>query len=258
MDSYRKRFWEEWRRSKIRWIRLVVRGLSPFTYLGIWRVGRMYESYLNDRVMAEKFKMGYLPMELQRGVGSVLDVGCGRGRHVAMLTQCGFDVVGVDLVEHDYWRRVPNAEFIKGDAVKLGFIKEGVFDLCISFLVLSVIEDDWQAIRQMSRVLKRDGWVVVQVTNRENLRTASTGKFLSNDRDTVRYYTVGEVRALLERSGFEVERVWTEKFYSPILTGWFNYLFEILLPRRVMEYVSDRTEPEHRGLINIVARKVEW
>ena len=173
-----------------------------------------------------------------------------------MLSQCGFQVTGIDREKSAYFQKISGARFIKGDDSTLTTLKSESFDLCISFQVLMYVKHDKEALRQLRRVLKNNGWIVLQLTNQNNYRTAITHKYLINDPYVVRYYTIEEASLKLESAGFRIERVWTEKFYAPFCTGFFNYILEILLPRQVLNLASRLTPPRHRGLINILAQKV--
>jgi len=249
----------EGKKGKFHLVRLIALQLliwlNPFEYLRRTKVEKLYQSYLDDRKVAEHFRKSYLPEQFQNNRGLVLDFGCGRGRHCAMLSQCGFKVIGIDPLRYDYWHRIPNAQFIRGSSEELAFFKDESFDLCISFQVLMYIQNDEKAVNGLVRVLKRDGWVLLQVTNQNNLKTAITHRYLSNDPRIIRYYTPEEASLLLERAGLKVSKVWTEKFYSPFFTLFFGFLLEIILPHQVMELASRWTSPKYRGLINILAQK---
>jgi len=264
LSYYRGRCTEEGKKGKLHLTRLIVlqlvTWLNPFEYLRQHvtkiKVERLYQSYLSDRKVAEDFRIGYLPEQFQNGTGLVLDFGCGRGRHSAMLSQCGFKVIGIDPLRYDYWQRIPNAQFVQGSSGELKSFKDRSFDLVISFLVLYFIENDQEVLNQLSRVLKRGGYLILQLPNQNNLRTVITHKYLVNDPLIVRYYTTEEASLLLETAGFRIERIWTEKFYSPFFTQFSSFLLEIVLPHQVLDFASRHTPAKHRGMINITAQKM--
>ena len=228
--------------------------LSPLNLLWRLKNERLYSRYLTDRATADRFRTTYLPERFQQESGFVLDFGCGRGRHSAMLSLCGFNVVGMDPVRHSYWRKIPSTQFLQGGDGELGLIKNESFDLCISFLVLTYIQDDKRTVSELARVLRRGGWLVLQLVNQDNLRTSIRHRHLGPQ--MIHQYTTEEATSMLEKAGFRVERIWTEKFYSPFLTTFFNYLLETVLPHQVLDYASRHTPPRHRGLLNITAQKV--
>jgi SAM-dependent methyltransferase len=195
-------------------------------------------------------------MEFWHKEGLVLDFGCGRGRHCAILSQCGFKVVGIDLETFGYWLKIPDVQFIQGDERKLEAFHDETFDLAISFQVLYVIKDDVTLLNELLRVVKRGGYLVLQVTNQDNLRTVITHKYLVSDPQILRYYTIEGITLLLSNVGFKVVKIWTEKFYPPYLLGAIGFLLEFIFPHCVQEWTSNRTPPRNRGLINVIAQKV--
>jgi hypothetical protein len=115
-----------------------------------------YERYLSDQETAKRFARTYLPLEMQNGEGrQVLDIGCGRGRHVAMLNQLGFTVTGMDVQRHPYWGRISNADFIIGSAECLPYIPDSSFDLIVCMQVLMYLKNDDLVLAQIRRILKR-------------------------------------------------------------------------------------------------------
>ena len=260
LSYYRYRCAEEGKKGKLHLAHLIavqlVSWLNPFEYLKRIKVERLYDGYLTDQKVAKDFRKRYLPEQFQDGGGLALDFGCGRGRHCAMLSQCGFKVVGIDPIRYDYWQKIPNAQFLQGSNKELKLFKNESFDLCISFQVLMYIRNDKETVRELARVLRRRGWLVLQLTNQNNLKTTITQRRLINDPRIIRYYTPEEASLMLEKAGFKIERIWTEKFYSPFFTGFFNYLLEIILPHQMLDFVSSRTPPKYRGMINITAQKM--
>ncbi|RPI60738.1 MAG: class I SAM-dependent methyltransferase [Planctomycetaceae bacterium] len=99
--------------------------------------------------------------------GTLLDVGCGRGRNAELFRRLGMDVTGIDLDESSLAsarQSYPLVKFQTGDIQALPFADE-TFDAVFSFSVLQYV--DWPAaIRQCRRVLKPGGKAVFI----ENLR----------------------------------------------------------------------------------------
>ena len=150
----------------------------PFSYLTRKKKKRLYEKCLNDRDAAERFRRIYLPANYHNREGLVLDFGCGQGRHTAMLSQCGFNTIGMDPCDNAYWKNIPNAKFIKGTEAELQFFKDNIFDICLSMQVLMYIENDRKVIMGLYRLLKKKGLLILQVTNKDNLRTPTNADFL--------------------------------------------------------------------------------
>jgi ubiquinone/menaquinone biosynthesis C-methylase UbiE len=111
-------------------------------------------------------------MELlgKRG-GKVLDVGCGPGVMAQDLIDLGLEYWGVDasskMVEecHKNLGHLTQARFSVGDATCLDY-PDGVFDTAICLGVIGCISDYESAIREMLRVLKPGGELLITLPNR--------------------------------------------------------------------------------------------
>lgn len=167
----------------------------------------------------------------------ILDVGCGTGANLIMLSKSG-DAEGVDIS--------PDAlEFCRQrglDNVRLGSAEEipyedGSFDLVTALDVVEHLDDDLAGLREMRRVLKPDGRILLFVP---------TFMFLWGVQDDVshhrRRYRLTELRRTVEQAGFEVERT----TYANI-----TFFAPILLVRIFMRLTGLRTETENT--INIPA-----
>lgn len=218
-----------------------------------WRE-RYYERYLKDKHLADDFRRRYLPTQFQNREGLVLDLGCGRGRVAAMLSQCGFQVVGLDRERHDFWASIPNCTFVLGDVQALPF-RDSLFDLCTHISVLQYVPDDETHVGEIARVLKAAGELAIHVPNEDNLKTLLTGRQVDPTPSFRRAYTKRALTQLLESTGFKVDKVEMEGFYSPLFTTAINYLLNIACPGWVMQLVSRLTPPQYRGIITAIASK---
>lgn len=136
--------------------------------------------------------------------GSVLDVGCGEGRFCRRLKYEGARTVGIDPTQAliDHARALdPDGDYRVGRAEALAF-DDGAFDLVVSYLSLIDIPDAAAAIREMARVLKPGGTLLI--ANLTNFNTAAVVSDLgwTDLRDGRRAFAMDHY--LEERS------VWTE------------------------------------------------
>jgi SAM-dependent methyltransferase len=95
--------------------------------------------------------------------GRALDVGCGEGRFSRMLKAAGVVAIGIDpthqLLEVAR-QRDPAGDYRIGRAEQLQF-EAADFDLVVSYLTLVDIPDFRTAIREMTRVLKPGGSLLI-------------------------------------------------------------------------------------------------
>jgi len=91
--------------------------------------------------------------------GNALDVGCGEGRFCRMLKDAGVRATGIDptpAMLEAARRRDPDGDYRLGNAEALDFA-DASFDLVVSYITLVDIPDFRAAIREMARVLKPGG-----------------------------------------------------------------------------------------------------
>ena len=173
-----------------------------------WFVGRraILESFLKS--ISEKIR------NLQSAI-RILDVGCGTGANLEMLSQFG-TAEGVDVSDDalEFCRRKGlNAQ--KGLAETLPFADE-TFDLTTALDVVEHLDDDITGLKEMHRVTKKGGYSLIFVPAFMWLWGVQDD--ISNHR--IRY-TKKQIVERLKKAGYEIERAtyanWT--FFAPILAG---------------------------------------
>ena len=116
------------------------------------------------------------------GAQSALDVGCGEGRFCRMLAGTVPDVTGLDPTQKllDAARAAGGATYVNGTAEALPF-PDARFDLVVSYLTLIDIADAGQGLREMVRVLRPGGHLLI--ANLNAWKTGSLAKSESWQRD---------------------------------------------------------------------------
>lgn len=163
---------------------------------------------------------------------TILDVGCGNGRHSLELARRGYDALGVDLslLMLAQGRKVAETEnldvrFLQGDARNLPLVDQ--FDVAIMLCegAFSLMEDDemdFLILKNIARALKPGGQLIMTAPNAAfmlaqlandafdltTLRESFTLDKVNADGSqrtlacTQRYYTCPELRWLLRQAGF--------------------------------------------------------
>lgn len=147
----------------------------------------------------------------------ILDAGCGTGANLALLAEYG-DTWGLDLNRTGLAFAVGagHRRLARATVAAIPFA-DGSFDLVTSFDVLYALpeEDEGAAVREMARVLKPGGWLVVNVAAMRALRGHHS--VLAGE---LRRYDRPMLRGLLDGAGFEIHRLtYTNATLFPLMLG---------------------------------------
>lgn len=200
--------------------------------------------------------------------GVALDVGCGSGGSLQLLSEFADRVIGVDLSERalDIARhKHPTAELRRADANALQQTFEpDTFDLVTMFSVLyhQWVKNDANALGQVFNVLKPGGVLVLN---------EPAFSFLSRNHDRatlgVRRYTLRGIRNLVEQAGF----AWLQGTYFNVtcfvpawLLAWWDRrravptidgpTRETALPPHLLNVAMGMMMAGERGLIRMLGR----
>lgn len=129
----------------------------------------------------------YLP---ERGDGlRLLDVGCGTGHHMAILSERGFEVAGVDgseeMIAHARAKN-PGAGIEVADVDSLPF-PDSSFDFVLCVEVLRYLPDFTRCVNEIARVLKPGGVCLITATPLLNLNG---------------YWLVNRIASIVRPTGF--------------------------------------------------------
>ena len=145
----------------------------------------------------------------------ILDVGCGTGANLEMLSQFG-NAEGVDVSDDALeFCRGKGLTVQKGLAETLPYADE-TFDVTTALDVVEHLDDDVAGLKEMFRVTKRGGYSLIFVP---------AFMWLWGVQDDISHhrirYTKSQIVDRLKQAGYEIERAtyanWT--FFAPILAG---------------------------------------
>ena len=151
----------------------------------------------------------------------VLDCGCGTGYNLATLLRprgraFGFDLTPAGLA----LARAAGVPLARANMSAIPF-QSGRFDLVTSFDVMQYVDDDYAVMKEMARVLKPGGGLVVTASAMDMLRGGHAGTW-----PEVRRYTTARMRSIVEAAGLNVRRL--------------TYLFASLFPMMMAVRALDR------------------
>ena len=205
-----------------------------------WFVGRraILESFLRQIVtsLTPKQKAAELAKVGTTNAVRILDVGCGTGANLEMLSQFG-QAEGVDVSDDALeFCRSKGLTVQNGLAEKLPF-DDGSFDVTTALDVVEHLDDDIAGLKEMFRVTKNGGYSLIFVP---------AFMWLWGVQDDISHhrirYTKSQIIERLKEAGFSIERAtyanWT--FFAPILAG-----------RTLMKLIGIRPESENN--VNVSA-----
>ena len=210
--------------------------MKEHTYPIMFRVEQSHWWYTGRRKILSEF-VETISRQVTDRCPRILDVGCGTGANLLMLSKYG-EAEGVDISEDAlaFCRERGLDKVRLGAGEKLPY-DDGTFDLVTAFDVVEHMDDDLAGLREMRRVLRPGGRVLLFVP---------TFMFLWGLQDEVsnhrRRYRLPELRRVLEQAGFEIERT----TYANI-----TFFLPILMMRQLMRLTGIKTDSENN--INVPA-----
>ncbi len=143
---------------------------------------------------------------------NVLDIGCGDGRLTALIAEKVKKVIAVDHQQFPLDMAfvicnhlgINNVKFERKDARNLGY-KDENFEVVTCFDVIEHLpkEDAEKMIREITRVLKKDGWLCLTTPNRKELRARIFGHKLIEKH--YYEYSVEELKKIFEKDFSEIK-----------------------------------------------------
>jgi SAM-dependent methyltransferase len=177
----------------------------------------------------------------------ILDAGCGTGRILEGLIRYG-NAYGIDTSEVAlfYCRQRRLRRITRASVMALPFRDES-FDLVISTDVLyhRCVSDDVGALREIYRVLRKDGMLIINVPAHEHLKRPHDERVHTRHR-----YHRGELYKMLQKSNFKIIKI---SYRNTLLFLVLSLLS--CVPQRYRTAYSDLrrvTEPLNSILVNIL------
>ena len=190
--------------------------MQQHTYAIMDRVEDTHWWFVGRRAILETFLKGIIQNPKSKIQNPrILDVGCGTGANLEMLSQFGV-AEGVDVSDEALeFCRKKGLAVRKGLAETLPFEDES-FDMTTALDVVEHLDDDIAGLREMHRVTKCGGYSLIFVP---------AFMWLWGVQDDISHhrirYTKKQIVERLEKAGFKVERATYANFtfFAPILAG---------------------------------------
>ncbi len=212
---------------------------------------KLLEKFLTDSLFVKKVASHESHARIGKwaeGInGRILELGCGPGKYVALLSTIGFQVTGVDPIEFPTWQLIRNRQFVD---LHSGIFAENLpfsdcyFDHAACLGALLYFEEPELALRELHRVIKPNGRLILRTVNKSNFYTRTTGKKL--DPASKNLYDMAELENLLLNAGFKVEKKFSYGFWPPVLTNFWWYLICVWMPIGIQDLLSSCTKSHYR------------
>lgn len=179
--------------------------LEADSFLTKW-VRRLEKGYRYHLLRNEVSKMVKFTA---RSSGKVLDVGCGTGDRLDVFRKNGFETYGAETSDSaDYAREHLRLNVIKGDLFNASY-SDRFFDIVTLYNVLEHTHHPEEVCREIHRILKADGYLVIQVPNKNSFQCKIfKERWAAFDvpRDLY-YFEPKTLISLFKKIGFKAERI---------------------------------------------------
>jgi len=126
------------------------------------------EEIASDNPIHQRLFKAYVVAEKYAG-GDVLEVGCGEGRGIDLLSNKAHTFTAVDKIKpviDNLQKKHPAARLLSMNIPPLTGLADHAYDLVVSFQVIEHIQDDALFLQEIQRVLKPGGTALLTTPNR--------------------------------------------------------------------------------------------
>ena len=139
---------------------------DSFDYPAYWQT-RLYEDGSECMALTQLFK------EINAS-GKMVDLGGGYGRLANLYSQFFTDCLviepSIDLINIGRKRMTDlkrdNVSFRQGSLPRISFLKSNLFDVALMIRVIHHINDVQPSLKEAARILKKDGYLIIEIANK--------------------------------------------------------------------------------------------
>lgn len=221
----------------------------------------------------------------------ILDVGCGPGELIVSLLKKGYDLWGVDISQgmiEEAVKTIHEKGFPEWNQASVGDIEEldfnnSFFDVVVASGVIEYQKDDKKALVEMNRVLRKGGFLILNVTNKYSYIRILEGASARIKQNTATKSMLDFIKSRLLRNGKGSDRplIPDRRVHSPkafdrqiVVYGFekitHNYFHFGLLPKpldSILRYINEPISEKMEALTDspfgifgggylVIARKI--
>lgn len=178
--------------------------------------------------------------------GKLLDIGAATGFFIAIAKKRGFDVTGIELSDFAARKGRENGlNVITGDLLDINF-EPGSFDIVTMFDVLEHVPDPKKLIKEVSRILKPNGLIIINTPDAESLWAKILGKRwqLIMPPEHINYFSPQNLSNYLKNNGYEVKidtkigKKFTLQYILKMLYKWLGSGIFLVKSNKLLSSVS--------------------
>lgn len=214
----------------------------------------------------------------------IVDLGCGTGYYLFLLSNLG---INLDLTGFDYDKKAiceavellyeKKIKFVTGDLHKIPFVDKS-FDKAVMSEVLEHVEEDTQVLREIYRILKPNGILVISVPSidypffwdpinfilQHFFKThIKVGFFSGLWSGHLRLYSLSELRIKIEKVGFKIEAAeeltyWCLPFNHYLVNIVARLLYDVKISPKIADKISKFKETKKPLIIEMAFGFINW
>lgn len=179
--------------------------------------------------------------EVRKGI--VLDAAAGEGALTYNLKKEHFDVIPCDICPENF--KIEDIWCYKADLNKKIPFNDKTFTYVTSVETIEHLENPWYFLREISRVLKDDGTLILTTPNINSISSRALFFYNLNYHDFGEYtYHVSPInftmiKKMLTDAGFKIEILTTNKFIRPKASFLFHLFYPFLKPKNKVILLGD-------------------
>lgn len=214
----------------------------------------------------------------------IIDLGCGTGYYLFLLSNLG---IKLNLTGFDYDKKAireaydffhdKKIKFVTGDLHKITF-KGNSFDKAVVSEVLEHVENDEKVLKEVYRILKPNGALVISVPGinypffwdpinfilqhffKTHIKKGFFSGFWSGH---LRMYSLEEIKQKFERVGFKIEiaeelTYWCLPFNHYLVNIVARLLYDVKISPKIADNLSKFKETKKPILIDLIFKFVNW
>jgi SAM-dependent methyltransferase len=150
-------------------------------------------------------------LNAQSGTPRVLDIGCATGALLAEFRDRGWQTCGAEIStpQAEYARRERGLDIREGPLEENHF-SAGEFDLVLASHLIEHLNDPASFVKEVFRILDGEGRFIVTTPNIDGLQSRLLkGRWRSAIFDHLYLFSIKTLPALLEKTGFRIEKIVT-------------------------------------------------